>query len=48
LTNANLTNADLTGAILTSAIMTGVTWSYTTCQGGTNSSAYSPQTCVGH
>jgi Fibronectin type III domain/Pentapeptide repeats (8 copies) len=43
LTAANLTSADLTGATLT-----GVTWSNTTCPDGTNSSSYSPQTCVGH
>jgi hypothetical protein len=42
-TNAYLVDADLTGALLG-----GITWSNTTCPGGTNSSAYLPQTCVGH
>ena len=45
---ATLTNANLTGATLNTPFLSGVTWSNTTCPDGTNSSAYSPQTCVGH
>jgi hypothetical protein len=53
LTGANLTGADLTGANLNGAITTGATfdqatWSNTTCPDGTNSSASTPETCVGH
>ena len=59
LTNANLNGANLNGANLTNANLSGattnsltnfnkVTWSNTTCPGGTNSNAYSPPTCVGH
>ena len=48
LTSTNFTNATLTGATLTGATLTGVTWNNTTCPGGTNSSTYTPQTCVGH
>jgi hypothetical protein len=53
LTGANLTGADLTGVNLNGAITTGatfdqVTWSNTTCPDGTNSSASTPETCVGH
>jgi len=53
LSGANLNTADLTGANLTGAITTGanfnkVTWSNTTCPAGTNSSASTPETCVGH
>jgi hypothetical protein len=53
LTGANLTGANLTGANLNGAITTGatfdqVTWSNTTCPDGTNSSASTPETCVGH
>ena len=48
LTGANLTGTNLTSADLFSANLTGVTWSNTTCPDGTNSSSYSPQTCVGH
>jgi hypothetical protein len=47
-TNANFTGANLTGAFLADATLSTATWSNTTCPGGTNSSAYSPQTCVGH
>ncbi|MEI6454616.1 MAG: pentapeptide repeat-containing protein, partial [Actinomycetes bacterium] len=43
-TNANLSNATSTGG----TIFTGVIWSTTTCPDGTNSSAYSPQTCFNH
>ena len=53
LSGANLNRVDLTGANLTGAITTGanfnmVTWSNTTCPDGTNSSASTPETCVGH
>jgi hypothetical protein len=53
LSGANLNEVDLTGANLTGAITTGanfnkVTWSNTTCPDGTNSSASTPETCVGH
>ena len=53
LSGANLNTADLTGANLTGAITTGanfnkVTWSNTTCPDGFNSSASTPETCVGH
>jgi hypothetical protein len=53
LSGANLNQVDLTGANLTGAITTGanfnqVTWSNTTCPDGTNSSASTPETCVGH
>jgi hypothetical protein len=53
LSGTNLNQADLTGANLTGAITTGanfnkVTWSNTTCPDGTNSSASTPETCVGH
>jgi hypothetical protein len=53
LSGANLNKADLTGANLTGAITTGsnfnqVTWSNTTCPDGSNSSASTPETCVGH
>ena len=48
LTGANLTGANLTGANLTNAKLDGVTWSNTTCPDGTNSSASTPETCVGH
>jgi hypothetical protein len=53
LSGANLNKADLTGANLTGAITSGanfnkVTWSNTTCPDGTNSSASTPETCVGH
>ena len=48
LTNANLTDTNLTGANFTGADLAGVTWSNTTCPDSTNSSSYSPQTCVGH
>jgi uncharacterized protein YjbI with pentapeptide repeats len=53
LTGANLTNANLTGAglnfaVLSGATLTGAIWSNTTCPDNTNSSSYSPQTCVGH
>ena len=53
LSGANLNKVDLTAANLTGAITTGtnfnmVTWNNTTCPDGTNSSASTPQTCVGH
>ena len=53
LSGANLNQADLTGANLTGAITTGAnfnqaTWSNTTCPDGTNSTASTPETCVGH
>jgi hypothetical protein len=53
LSGANLNKVDLTGANLTGAITTGanfnkVTWSNTTCPDGSNSSASTPETCVGH
>jgi hypothetical protein len=53
LSGANLNLVDLTGANLTGAITTGanfnqVTWSNTTCPDGTNSSASTTETCVGH
>lgn len=58
LTNANLTGANLTngsfgqdnftGAEFSGATLTGVFWNASTCPDGTNSSNYSPQTCVGH
>jgi Pentapeptide repeats (8 copies) len=53
LSGANLNRVDLTGANLTGAITTGanfnrVTWSNTTCPDGTNSSASTPGTCLGH
>lgn len=48
LSSANLSGANLTGASLTGASLSNTTWGYTTCPDGTNSSTYSPQTCVGH
>ena len=48
LTGANLSGANLTGANLTNAKLDGVTWNNTTCPDGTNSSASTPETCVGH
>ena len=47
-TNANFTGANLTGALLSESTLSAAIWDDTTCPGGTNSSAYSPQTCVGH
>ena|GEM_PF-2086801 len=47
-TNANFTGANLTGAVLSEATLSNSIWLDTTCPGGTNSSAYTPQTCVGH
>ena len=47
-TNANFTGANLTGAILNEATLSTAIWNNTTCPGGTNSSLYTPQTCVGH
>ena len=47
-TNANFTNANLTGANIVGGTFTNAIWNDTTCPGGTNSSAYTPQTCVGH
>jgi hypothetical protein len=47
-TNANFTGANLTGALLSEATLSTAVWDDTTCPGGTNSSAYTPQTCVGH
>jgi hypothetical protein len=47
-TNANFTGANLTGALLSESTLSAAIWDNTTCPGGTNSSAYSPQTCVGH
>ena len=47
-TNANFTGANLTGALLSQATLNNSIWLNTTCPGGTNSSAYTPQTCVGH
>jgi hypothetical protein len=47
-TNANFTNANLTGANIVGGVFTNAVWNDTTCPGGTNSSAYTPQTCVGH
>jgi hypothetical protein len=53
LTGANLAGANLTGtnlnrAVLDGATLDGVTWSNTTCPDGTDSSASTPETCVGH
>ncbi len=48
LSSASLSDANLTGANLIGANLSGVTWNNTTCPDGTNSSAYSPQTCIGH
>jgi uncharacterized protein YjbI with pentapeptide repeats len=47
-TNANFTGANLTGALLSAASLSAAIWNDTTCPGGTNSSSYTPQTCVGH
>jgi hypothetical protein len=47
-TGANFTGANLTGAFLSQATLNNAIWYDTTCPGGTNSSAYTPQTCVGH
>ena len=47
-TNANFTGANLTGAYLSAPTLSSAVWNNTTCPGGTNSSAYTPQTCVGH
>ncbi|MCU1363504.1 MAG: hypothetical protein JWM55_1332 [Acidimicrobiaceae bacterium] len=47
-TNANFTGANLTGAFLSETTLSTSVWNNTTCPGGTNSSAYAPQTCVGH
>jgi len=47
-TNANFTGANLTGALLSQSTLSSAVWNNTTCPGGTNSSAYTPQTCVGH
>jgi uncharacterized protein YjbI with pentapeptide repeats len=55
LTNTNLSSANVSGVTWTSEPpnlatpgTTDDTWSNTTCPDGTNSSAASPQTCVGH
>jgi uncharacterized protein YjbI with pentapeptide repeats len=53
LSDANLTGAsfgqdNLTGADFSGAILTGVIWNFSICPDGTNSSSYSPQTCIGH
>jgi uncharacterized protein YjbI with pentapeptide repeats len=48
LTNGTLGQDNLTGANFSGATLTGVTWNASTCPDGTNSSTYSPQTCVGH
>lgn len=48
LSGSNLAGANLSGANLYNPNPAGVTWSNTTCPDGTNSSAYSPQTCIGH
>lgn len=47
-TNANFSNANLTGANIVGGTFTNAIWNDTTCPGGTNSSIYTPQTCVGH
>ena len=48
-TGADFTNADLFGATYNSTTkFTNVIWNNTICSGGTNSNAYTPQTCVGH
>jgi uncharacterized protein YjbI with pentapeptide repeats len=47
-TNANFTGANLTGAYLSETTLSMAIWNNTTCPGGTNSSQYIPQTCVGH
>jgi uncharacterized protein YjbI with pentapeptide repeats len=47
-TNANFSGANLTGAFLSESTLSSAIWNNTTCPGGTNSSLYSPQTCVGH
>jgi uncharacterized protein YjbI with pentapeptide repeats len=47
LTDANLTDADIYGTTFSAGTtVTGVIWSNTTCPDGTNSDAYSPQTCL--
>ena len=45
---SNLTGANLSGVSFVGAQSMGITWSNTICPDGTNSSAYTPQTCVGH
>ena len=46
---ANFTNANLTNVRwLFNGNTYGAIWSNTTCPNGTNSSSYSPQTCIGH
>lgn len=47
-TGANFTGANLTGAFLSEVTLSNAIWLDTTCPGGTNSGAYTPQTCVGH
>ena len=47
-TNANFTGANLTGALLNESTLSSAIWNNTTCPGGTKSSLYTPQTCVGH
>ena len=41
-------DANLTGAYLNDTTLSTAVWNNTTCPGGTNSSSYTPQTCVGH
>ena len=48
LSGDDFTGANLTGAHFHTAYLGSVIWSNTTCPDGTNSSSYSPQTCVGH
>lgn len=51
---ANMANANLRGAFHSGGTtwaltqMVGTIWRNTTCPDGTNSSDYSPQTCIGH
>ena len=45
---ADLPDANLTGANLTGTNVTGAVWNSTICPDGSNSSSYSPQTCIGH
>jgi uncharacterized protein YjbI with pentapeptide repeats len=47
-TNANFTGANLTGALLSEVTLSSAVWDNTICPGGTDSSSYTPQTCVGH
>jgi hypothetical protein len=47
-TNGSNGQDNFTGADFSGATLTGVSWNASTCPDGTNSSSYSPQTCVGH